>query len=306
MAQRFSRPVGARRRRQQRARIGMTRLCQHLGCLAFLKHAPRMQHGHGTAYLGDDAEVVGNEQNRGTMALPETFDQLQHLALHRDVKRGGRLIRYHQARIAGERHRDQHALPHPAGDFVGIQLQHPPRLADRDLGKQFSRPLQRAAFRQGKVVPQQDRDLRTDTLHRIERGHRVLRNQRDAAAEQAAPLRLRHGNEIASLELNGPGSDNRVRWQQAEDGTSQHRFAGAGFPDQSADFAALQVQANATQHVGRACARTNRDLQALDGKRCCHRRCTGSSTKRRPSPSRLNPITLDMMQPIGSAMIHGA
>jgi len=56
------------------------------------------------------------------------FDQLQHLALHSDVKRGGRLVRYHQARIAGERHRDQHALPHPAGDFVGIQLQHPPRL----------------------------------------------------------------------------------------------------------------------------------------------------------------------------------
>jgi len=53
-------------------------------------------------------------------------------------------------------------------------------------GKQFSLPLQRAAFRQGKVVPQQDRDLRADTLHRIGARSSVLWNQRDAAAEQAA------------------------------------------------------------------------------------------------------------------------
>ena len=49
-------------------------------------------------------------------------------------------------------------------------------------------------------MPQQGRDLCTDLLHRIERGHRILRDQRDAAAKQAAPLRLAHRDEIASLE----------------------------------------------------------------------------------------------------------
>jgi hypothetical protein len=62
-------------------------------------------------------------------------------------------------------------------------------------------------------MPQQDRDLRADALHRIERGHRVLRNQRDAATEQAASLRLRHRDEIASLECDSAGGDGRVGGQ---------------------------------------------------------------------------------------------
>jgi hypothetical protein len=92
-----------------------------------------MQHGHGAADLCHHAEIMRHEQDRGTMALPQALDQLQHLTLHGDIQRGGRLVRDHQARIAGERHRDQHALPHPAGNLMRVQVEHPPRVADRDL-----------------------------------------------------------------------------------------------------------------------------------------------------------------------------
>ena len=74
-----------------------------------------------------------HEQDCRAMALPEPLNQLQDLALHGDVKRGGRFVCDHEARIAGECHRDQHALPHPSGHFVRIKLQHPPRLVDRDF-----------------------------------------------------------------------------------------------------------------------------------------------------------------------------
>jgi len=70
----------------------------------------------------------------------------------------------------------------------------------------------------------------------------------------------------------------------------------------AADFARLNVEARAAQHIGIA----DRDLQTINGERGGHERCTGSSASRRPSPSRLRPITLAMMQPIGNAMIHGA
>ena len=96
------------------------------------------------------------------MALPQALDQLQHLALHGDIQRGGRLIGDDKAGVAGERHRDQDALPHPAGDFVRIQFQNPPRFADRDFGEQLRRALQRGALRQRKVMPQRDRNLRAD------------------------------------------------------------------------------------------------------------------------------------------------
>ena len=56
-------------------------------------------------------------------------------------------------------------------------------------------------------------DLRFDPARGIERGHRVLRDQRDAATEQAASLRLRHRDEIASLECDSAGGDGRVGGQ---------------------------------------------------------------------------------------------
>ncbi len=119
----------------------------------------------------------------------------------------------HEARIAGERHRDQHALAHAAGNFVRIKLEHPARFADRDLGQQFLSARQRIAPRERKVMPQQRRDLRADTLYRIERGHGILWDQRDTTPEQAAPLRLRHCHEIAPFEQNGAGRDDGVRRQ---------------------------------------------------------------------------------------------
>ena len=40
---------------------------------------------------------MGHEQDRRAVALSEALDQLQHLALHGDVKRGGRLVGDNQA-----------------------------------------------------------------------------------------------------------------------------------------------------------------------------------------------------------------
>ena len=46
--------------------------------------------------------------------------QLEDLRLHGDVERGGRLVGDQQRRIAGQRHRDHHALAHAAGELVRI------------------------------------------------------------------------------------------------------------------------------------------------------------------------------------------
>src|SRR5260370_35619400 len=98
-------------------------------------------------------------------------------------------------------------------------------------------------------MPQQGYDLGADALHRIERGLRVLRNQRDAAAEQVAPFRLRHRNEIASLELNGATTDDGILRRHAEHGTPQHRLSGAGFSYQPPYLPGPACQAVASYHV---------------------------------------------------------
>ena len=51
------------------------------------------------------------------------------LRLHRDVERGGRLVRDDQPRLAGQRERDHHALAHAARELVRVLRQ--PRLGRR-------------------------------------------------------------------------------------------------------------------------------------------------------------------------------
>ena len=49
-------------------------------------------------------------------------EQLEDLRLDRDVERGRRLVGDQQIRLARERHRDHHALPHAARQLVRIRV----------------------------------------------------------------------------------------------------------------------------------------------------------------------------------------
>ena len=57
-----------------------------------------------------------------TSAVPKSLvsvlEQLEHLRLHRDVERGGRLVGDQDLRLAEQRHGDHHALPHAARELV--------------------------------------------------------------------------------------------------------------------------------------------------------------------------------------------
>jgi hypothetical protein len=94
------------------------------------------------------------------MTEPQPLDELQHLALHGDVERGGRLVRDDEGRIAGKGQRDQHALAHAAGDFVRIEREHPLGIADRNLGQQLGRAGAGGGCREPKMMPQQRDELR--------------------------------------------------------------------------------------------------------------------------------------------------
>ena len=61
------------------------------------------------------------------IAAPRLLLQLAHqiedLRLDGDVERGGRLVGDQELGIAGERHRDHHALAHAAGELVRIVVE---------------------------------------------------------------------------------------------------------------------------------------------------------------------------------------
>ena len=88
-----------------------------------------------------------------------------------------------------ERHRDHHALAHPAGELVGVLVDPALRIGDVHEVEQLDRAGPRLAARDV-VVPADDLgDLLADAEHRVERGHRLLEDERDPLAAHVAQVR---------------------------------------------------------------------------------------------------------------------
>ncbi len=73
--------------------------------------------------------------------------QLEDLRLDRHVERGGRLVGDQQARLAGQRHRDHHALAHAAAKLVRIFVEALLRRRDAHLAQHLDGPRWRACAR---------------------------------------------------------------------------------------------------------------------------------------------------------------
>ena len=146
--------------------------------------------------VGDDAEVVGDEQDRGAEPLAEVAQQVEDPRLDRHVERGGRLVGDQQLRVAGDRHRDHHALAHAAGELVRVLVEPPRRRRDADqLAAARSPGRAPPRRRQPEVVAQHLADLAPDGEHRVQRGHRLLEHERDLA-----PAHARAGSRSSSRE----------------------------------------------------------------------------------------------------------
>ena len=65
---------------------------QHVVGRALFDHPAVLHHGDAIGDIGDDAEIMGDEQDRHAAAVLHVADQLQDLRLRRDVERGGRLV----------------------------------------------------------------------------------------------------------------------------------------------------------------------------------------------------------------------
>ena len=85
---------------------------------ALLHHLAGVHHGDAARHFGDHAHVVGDEHQRHAALLLQAAQQIEDLRLDRHVERRRRLVGDQQARIAGDRHRDHHALVHAARQLV--------------------------------------------------------------------------------------------------------------------------------------------------------------------------------------------
>ena len=140
--------------------------------------------------LGDDAHVVRDDDHRHLVLLAELLQQIQDSRLHGDVECRRRLVRDQQPRMAGERDRDHHALPHPAGVPVRVVVEPLTRVRDVHLLEQADRALARLVARDVEVALHRLHDLGADRQRRVQRRHRILEDHRDLTASNVFELAL--------------------------------------------------------------------------------------------------------------------
>ena len=121
----------------------------------------------------------------------QPVEELEDLQPDGRVERRRRLVGDQQLRIARERHRDHRALPLAAGKLVRIAARAALGLFDADAAHRVDGAASRASSRFSRFVQlQRLGDLVADREHRVERRHRLLKDDRDVAAAQFVQLRL--------------------------------------------------------------------------------------------------------------------
>jgi oligopeptide/dipeptide ABC transporter ATP-binding protein len=127
--------------------------------------------------LPPGCRFAGRCSRRTGLAL-QPSDQGQDFGLRGDIERRRRLVGDQKARLAGKRHRDHHALTHPAGELMRI-LAHP-ALGCRNLhlAEHLDRSILRLGLTHLLVDANRFHDLGADREDRVQRGHRLLKDHR--------------------------------------------------------------------------------------------------------------------------------
>ena len=126
--------------------------------------------------------------------------QREDLRLHGDVERRGRLVGDQQIGLVGERHGDHDALALAAGKLMRIALEPALRIGNADLAEHLEGPRARRCSGEPAMQQQNFADLLFDGVQRIERGHRLLKDDGDVVAAHAPHVALGKRQQIAALE----------------------------------------------------------------------------------------------------------
>ena len=214
-----------------------------------------------------------------------------------------------QLGVAGQRHRDDDALLHAAGELVGILDIALARNADH---------LQHVAglFHSGLfvviVVQQQDlQDLIAHGHQGVERGHRVLEDHRGLFAAEGAHLVFTSGQHVLAFDEDLAAGDLRrhVR-QDTHDGLGDRGLARAGLAHEAQGTALFQREAHAVDGVDGLAVLGIDDGQVFYFKKAhvpasFQSLSFGSSASRRPSPSRFSASTVSAMATPGTVIRCG-
>ena len=129
---------------EQRARVRMARGAEDFGHGTGLDDRAAVHDAEVVAELGDEAEMVRDEDDRAGEAAAQVLQQRHDLRFDRRVERRRGLVGEQQIGLDQERHGDHHALAHAARELVRIGGEPQRRIGDADARERRDRaPLAR-------------------------------------------------------------------------------------------------------------------------------------------------------------------
>ena len=216
---------------EQPARVLVLRGADHLGGGTLLHDLAAVHDDDSVGPLGGEGEVVGDEQNRRAELVGELLHLVQHEALHGDVEGRGGLVGDEKLRATGQRHRDEDALAHAAGELVRVLLEARGGIRDPCPLQQPDGLVARLLSSTSTVHLERLDDLGADLHRRVEVGHRVLRHHPDAAPADRGHRFLPERGQLGAVEPDASGADAAVGGQQPVDRRGESRLARARLAD---------------------------------------------------------------------------
>ena len=125
----------------QADRVRVARRVEDREDVAELDDAARVHHDDAVGELGDQAEVVRDQDDRRVRLPLSRLQHLDDLRLDRHVERRRRLVGDEDARVVRDRHRDHRALAHAAGELVRVLVDAPLGDGHADELEQLDRAL---------------------------------------------------------------------------------------------------------------------------------------------------------------------
>ena len=195
----------------------------------------------------------------------QVADQREDLLLRGDVERGGRLVGDQELRLQHQRHRDHDALALAAGQPMRIGGEDTLDLGQADLlhhGEDALAPRPRIEVG---VDPQHFVDLPADRHHRVERGHRLLKDHRHAGGAQLPQAPVAGGKDFLADQFDAAaGGHQRAFLQQAHHRQRCDRLAGAAFADQAQRLGFAHLQRDAIDDALAARVLAEADDEVVD------------------------------------------
>ena len=201
--------------------------------------------GHPVAQVGDDAEVVRDQEHRHVTLGLQVAEQVEHLGLHRDVERRGRLVGDDQVGVGRHRAGDQHALRHAARDLERVRVERALRVGDADPVEQLSAFSVASFLLIPRPDPQRLDELTADRERLVEVRHRLLRDVPDAAPADPRVGALVGVVEQRALVVDRAAGDVAAPRKQAEHRERRLRLARARLADEAVDLALADLHRDA-------------------------------------------------------------